>query len=281
LQLAPRKSNGGFVYVFRMTYQNTLELIHKTDLEEAPTAFCAFQGRLLIGMGKLLRIYDLGKRKLLRKCEQLFPNLVIGIDTQGDRVVVSDVQESTHFARYVLQENRFHVFCDDHKPRWITRAMMLDFHTVAAADKFGNFFINRLPSDLVNEDETEMAKSKSLSDKSFLNGAAFRLDTVSHYYVGDVITSLCKTPMVAGGRDVIVYTTLCGEIGIFAALPSRDDADFFQALETQMRAEAVPLCGRDHLAFRSSFMPVRVCFIEISSTHIQLSFCSVSLTGSL
>ena len=28
-----------------------------------------FQGRLLAGVGRLLRIYDLGKKKLLRKCE--------------------------------------------------------------------------------------------------------------------------------------------------------------------------------------------------------------------
>jgi splicing factor 3B subunit 3 len=30
---------------------------------------CAFQGRVLIGVGKLLRLYDLGKKKMLRKCE--------------------------------------------------------------------------------------------------------------------------------------------------------------------------------------------------------------------
>ena len=28
-----------------------------------------FQGRLLVGVGKLLRIYDIGKKKMLRKCE--------------------------------------------------------------------------------------------------------------------------------------------------------------------------------------------------------------------
>lgn len=32
-------------------------------------ALCQFQGRLLVGMGKILRIYDIGKRKMLRKCE--------------------------------------------------------------------------------------------------------------------------------------------------------------------------------------------------------------------
>lgn len=32
-------------------------------------AIAPFQGRAMVGVGKLLRIYDMGKKKLLRKCE--------------------------------------------------------------------------------------------------------------------------------------------------------------------------------------------------------------------
>ena len=48
-----------------------LELLHKTQLETAavPGALTAFKGRLLAGVGSVLRIYELGKKKLLRKCE--------------------------------------------------------------------------------------------------------------------------------------------------------------------------------------------------------------------
>ena len=48
---------------------NKLELLHKTPVEDIPGAIHAFQGRVLIGVGRFLRIYDLGKKKLLRKCE--------------------------------------------------------------------------------------------------------------------------------------------------------------------------------------------------------------------
>lgn len=41
----------------------------QTPVEDVPLAIAPFQGRVLIGVGKLLRIYDLGKKKLLRKCE--------------------------------------------------------------------------------------------------------------------------------------------------------------------------------------------------------------------
>lgn len=55
---------------FQVTENGTkLELLHKTPVEEVPGAITPFQGRVLIGVGKFLRIYDLGKKKLLRKCE--------------------------------------------------------------------------------------------------------------------------------------------------------------------------------------------------------------------
>lgn len=36
------------------------------------------------------------------------------------------------------------------------------------------------------------------------------------------------------------------------------DFEFFQNLEMHMRVEFPPLCGRDHLAFRSYYAPVKV-----------------------
>lgn len=56
--------------------------MHKTVVEETPLAICPFQGRVLIGVGKMLRLYDLGKKKLLRKCENKVKNINIKIDSQ-------------------------------------------------------------------------------------------------------------------------------------------------------------------------------------------------------
>lgn len=52
----------------------SLELVHRTEVEDIPTSICAYSGRVLIGVGRLLRIYDLGKKKLLRKCENKVRN---------------------------------------------------------------------------------------------------------------------------------------------------------------------------------------------------------------
>ena len=72
---------------------------------------------------------------------QHIPNFIINIQTSGSRIVVGDVQESFSFVRYKAQENQLIVFADDTSPRWITSATMLDFSSVAGADKFGNITV--------------------------------------------------------------------------------------------------------------------------------------------
>lgn len=46
-----------------------LDLVHKTAVDEVPSAIAPFQGRILVGVGRMLRLYDMGRKKLLRKCE--------------------------------------------------------------------------------------------------------------------------------------------------------------------------------------------------------------------
>jgi hypothetical protein len=73
----------------------------------------------LVGVGRLLRIYDVGKRKMLRKCENKhIPNLIVEIHTLGGRVYVSDAQEAVHFVRYKPVENQLVVFADETYQRY-------------------------------------------------------------------------------------------------------------------------------------------------------------------
>jgi hypothetical protein len=46
-----------------------LDLVHKTAVDEVPSAIAPFQGRILVGVGCMLHLYDMGRKKLLRKCE--------------------------------------------------------------------------------------------------------------------------------------------------------------------------------------------------------------------
>uniref|UniRef100_A0A4W4G2Z1 Cleavage/polyadenylation specificity factor A subunit C-terminal domain-containing protein n=1 Tax=Electrophorus electricus TaxID=8005 RepID=A0A4W4G2Z1_ELEEL len=257
--LNPRSVAGGYIYTYRLAGGGEkLEFVHKTAVEDVPLAISPFQGRVLVGVGKLLRVYDLGKKKLLRKCENKHvPNMVTGIYTIGQRVVVSDIQESLFWVRYKRNENQLIIFADDTHPRWVTTACLLDYDTMATADKFGNISIVRLPpntSDDVDEDPTG---NKALWDRGLLNGASQKAEVIVNYHVGETVLSLQKTTLIPGGSESLVYTTLSGGIGILVPFTSHEDHDFFQHLEMHMRSEFPPLCGRDHLSFRSYYFPVK------------------------
>ena len=49
-----------------------------------------FQGRLLVGVGKLLRIYDIGKKKMLRKCENKVHHIIYIYSIINDITIVFD-----------------------------------------------------------------------------------------------------------------------------------------------------------------------------------------------
>ena len=51
--------------------------------------------------------------------------------------------------------------------------------------------------------------------------------------------------------------TILGEIGALVPLTTKEDVDFFSHLEMHLRQENAPLCGNDHLRYRSSYNPVR------------------------
>lgn len=90
LQIAPRQLTSGFFRVYKFEQNNAaLRLLHKTAVSDVPLAICAFQGKMLAGVGKALRVYELGRRKLLRKSENaMFPTTINSISVQGDRIYV-------------------------------------------------------------------------------------------------------------------------------------------------------------------------------------------------
>ncbi|KAJ3220522.1 Splicing factor 3B subunit 3, partial [Clydaea vesicula] len=257
--LSPRSCASGYLRTYKFIENgNKLEFVHITPIEEVPQSIYPFQGRMLVGMGKSLRIYDLGKKKMLRKCElSKFPNLVVNIQTQGDRIIVSDVQEGVFYCKYLQQENRIVIFADESLPRWMTCQVMLDYDTVCGGDKFGNIFVSRLPRQISDEADDDPTGSKMGVERNFLNGALHKVQHVCEYHVGEAISSVHRTVLVPGGREVILYTTFLGKIGILIPFITKDDVEFFTTLEMHLRQENSSLVGRDHLSFRSSSNPCR------------------------
>jgi len=161
------------------------------------------------------------------------------------------------FVKYKSSENQFYTFADETTPRWLTSTVLIDYDTIGGGDKFGNFFISRLPSQISDEVEEDPTGSKFKFDQKNMNGAAHKLQPLINFHVGDIITSIQKTSLSSFGSEVLIYCTINGSIGIFLPIGSKEDVDFISHLEMFLRQENISLCGRDHLSYRSSFFPVK------------------------
>jgi splicing factor 3B subunit 3 len=275
--MQPEAESPGFIHVYRFQDQGkSLEFIHKTKVESPPRALLAFQGRLVAGVGKDLRIYDLGMRQLLRKAQApaAVPNFIVDLQTQGSRIVCADVQESVTYVAYKFQDNQLIPFADDVIARWTTSTTMVDYETTAGGDKFGNLWFVRCPAKISATADEEGSGAHLLHERGYLGGTPQRLESMVNFFCQDIPVSVQKTPLVPGGRDIIVWGGLQGTIGIMVPFVGREDVDFFQSLETHLRQEDPPLAGRDHLMYRGYYVPVKgaidgdLCerFVRLDST---------------
>ena len=257
LTLHPRRAKACSIRLYKLT-SGKLELMHTTEVEDVPLALCGFMGRLAVGLGRSVRLFELGKKKLLRKCEnKVFPSAVVRLDAVGPRLHVGDLMESIHFVRYHEGENVLTIFADEPLPRFTTSVCAVDFHCAAGTDKFGNMFALRLPAD-ANDAADVSSSSRLLYDQGLLNGAPTKADCVANFHMGDTGTAICKAALTPGKDDMLVVATVSG--GITAMIPFKTprDVEFFRALEVFMRIHRKSnLCGRDHLAFRSYYQPVK------------------------
>ena len=250
----------------------------KTEIDDVqvPLALLAFQGHLVAGVSKALRIYDIGKKKLLRKVEnkvrlfwfqmdnqfilssyKAFTTAIISLATQGSRIIVRDMQESIQFAVYKAPENQLLTFEDDSQPRWVTAMTMVDYNAIAAGDRFGNIFVNRLDPKVSVQVDNDPTGAGILHKKGILMGAPHKTKLLAHFHIGDLITSIHKVSLVAGGREVLHYTGLHGTVGILVPFVSKEDVDFISTLEQHMRTEQSSMVGRDQLSWRGYYVPVK------------------------
>ncbi|TYJ57480.1 pre-mRNA-splicing factor RSE1 [Cryptococcus floricola] len=258
--LQPKGCANGWLRVYEIRDEGrSLNFLHKTKTDDVPLAMAGFQGFLLVGVGKSLRLYEMGKKALLRKCENNgFPTAVATINVQNARIIVGDMQESTFYCVYrSLPTRQLLIFADDPQPRFLTCVTNVDYETVACGDKFGNIFINRLDQRISEKVDDDPTGATILHEKGFLMGASQKLDLLAIYNVGSVVTSISKVPLVAGGREVLVYTTISGAVGVLIPFISMDDVEFMTTLEMHMRTQNTSLVGRDHLAYRGYYAPVK------------------------
>lgn len=140
---------------------------------------------------------------------------------------MADVSESIHVLKFKPEHGQLYIFADDVLNRWVTNFCMLDEDTVAGVDKFENFFVNRLPVGCEDVAEDDPTATKFNFENGYLNGAAFKLDKVNQFFIGEVGTSIQKAKLSLSSSEMIIFGTTMGSICALLPLETRQDVDFF------------------------------------------------------
>ena len=101
---------------------------------------------------------------------------------------------------------------------------------VATRDKVLDIFVNRLDQKVSDQVDDDPTGAGILHEKSILMGAPHKTGMLAHFHVGDIVTGLHKVALVAGGREVILYTCLHGTVGLLVPFVSKEDVDFLSTL---------------------------------------------------
>lgn len=181
------------------------------------------------------------------------------------------MMQSMQYVRYDATANRLVLVAKDRSPRPITCQELLDLNTVAVGDKFGNISILRLPRG-ADVGAIDVTGTRALWDSS-REDATPKLETLCNYHVGEVVTGMTRASLVAGGAESLIYVTVTGRVGALVPFTSREDVEFYSALEGFLRTEAPRPTGREPQAYRSYYSPVKhVIDGDLCDAYAQLPF---------
>ena len=87
MTMHPLCHSSSHILLYRVVNGECLQLLHRTKVDNGPVlSLVHFQGRLLVGIGRTVRLYEMGKRQLLKKCElRGMPTLGKTLQAAGDR----------------------------------------------------------------------------------------------------------------------------------------------------------------------------------------------------
>ncbi|KAL7715899.1 Pre-mRNA-splicing factor rse-1 [Entamoeba marina] len=239
LQTRPRQWKECQIRVYRII-NDTIQLEYVNKVESPVRSMCEFRGSFVAGVGNVLRLYEIGKKTILKKAEQKgFSSDIAQLHCVNDKLILTGVSDGFSFIRYIDVSHKFDVYADS-LPRWVVAVAPLDETTVLASDKFGSSF------------------STVLQPQKFLyHGSSYKAVTVTHFFIGDIVTAFARCSLVPGSPPVLLYGTLTGGLGALVPLQNQRDADFYQHLELHMRVHWNNPTKRNHISFRSSILPVK------------------------
>ena len=251
LRFNPKKTDGGFVALLDIS-MSPPKIVQVSDFEEAPSAIASYGEFILLGVEQELMVLKAGKQRLLKKsCSKSFPRCITYIKAFGNRIIVGDSSESFHFVKFDKEESVLSIFADDMTPRFPLSALGIDRMTVACGDRFGNFTILRLPTDVSDEAEIDPSSVGHTFEHRYFAGAKNKLEVLANFHVGSPITGLA----FSASKQFILYATVNGEIGVFVPLETDTEATLMRKLEAEMLQVCKSVVGRNIELFRSYYAP--------------------------
>eukprot|EP00768_Dysnectes_brevis_P007189 gnl/Dysnectes_brevis/5977_a8944_403.p1 GENE.gnl/Dysnectes_brevis/5977_a8944_403~~gnl/Dysnectes_brevis/5977_a8944_403.p1 ORF type:complete len:1226 (-),score=110.85 gnl/Dysnectes_brevis/5977_a8944_403:28-3705(-) len=260
----------------------SFSLVNVTSLPSPPTALSPFRGKLLVACGSVLTLFRVGKTRFLKLCfYDGFPTTLVSVLVHRDqRIFVADAAESFYALSYLDAENQLVLRVQDEQSRWVTTGRVVDRDTIVGADKFGNLFMLRIPTDV----SEELAADPPSIPLSVMGPARIRyFVSAMQFHVGETITSIHLTRFMEGDTErVILFSTQSGRIGMVRPILSQESADWLHQLQIIMQrisrgehsTQISPL-GRDHCAFRSLYDPL--CGVIDYDFLVQYQFISSQL----
>ncbi|OII77925.1 spliceosomal protein SAP 130 [Cryptosporidium andersoni] len=247
---------GATIKVYNYDTNFNLKLVHVTPIENVATCMVGWRGRLLVSINKTLRIYSLGKKKLLKKCEyRSIPEVLVWLKVINDRIFAGDIRHGVIIFKYHSVQNRLSIIANDIMPRWLTSACeILDYHTVITSDKFDNLIVCRVPTEASSNYDFTSNFNSQTNTSSYMK--PYQINPVAHFHVGDLVTCIHKNQLSPLGVETLIFGTILGSIGTLTPITNKDDVDLLCKLELLLRNESPSLMSRDHLMFRSYYAPV-------------------------
>ncbi|CAF4702782.1 unnamed protein product, partial [Rotaria sp. Silwood2] len=153
----------GRILLFR--YKNGhLNMITEKELNGAPHAMLAFQGKLLVAVGSSIRLYKLSSQthELTQLTQYLGHIDCLQVKIKDDFVLFNDLMKSITVLRYNVDDGKFEEIAHDVHPQWSTACEFFDDDTFICAEDGGNLISCHKDSGSTKENERNILKELGL-----------------------------------------------------------------------------------------------------------------------
>jgi len=132
-----------------------------------------------------------------------------------------------------------------------------NYRTVAAGNRFGNMFANRLYIKVSDQVGNDPMDAGILHKRGLFMGVPHKTQLLAHFHTGDLITSIHKVSTTMVGRWLGGAAILHGTVDVLVPDASKEEIDLISTLEQHIRMEQMSLVGTDHLAWQGCYVPVK------------------------